>query len=265
MNCPHQFYHLDVYECAPDVDWGIDAQRQFATQIKGLGRYNTVKSAFLGEPSPDPEKVFLTPNGVLQVCLLQTAPFQTKDPNRIRTMRDEQHSRACKDRPALTERLAQALLRFEAASRGIVQSLQQIKPHAQAALTTVHHALAYLAFLRSNKRLPKQDTRLPNSETIGQAYTTIAQALGAIPDDSHTRIKEMHAIQLLTNQSPTATLVQHIGESLGEHVSVTKGEAYLIAASILMAFGVIDQRAPRLAADTLRQMVDDFEKKGCRP
>jgi hypothetical protein len=136
----HRFQHINVTHALWGLEWTLpeciqhvtergrfEARREHESYIlvrehgKKLwqkpGPYYVEDAAgnLIVQPDPQSSRYGLTPQGVLQLCVLSSPPFQVEEPL-IADMRPavtQKKSRACIDRPHLVEALADALLWYE--------------------------------------------------------------------------------------------------------------------------------------------------------
>jgi hypothetical protein len=152
---PHEFYFLHVNVTDSDV-------AQYTERVTAKGR--------------DAEGN-LIPHGILQICILQSLPFQTPHNHQVRDIRPGvprlKQLGDAKHRPMLVESIADALLEFEHFYCRLGDKLRDIHADAEAVIDTLDKMIKTFEILRAKGKLPPSLKHL-RSRDVKAAHETLA-------------------------------------------------------------------------------------------
>jgi hypothetical protein len=131
------------------------------------------------------------PEGILQICLLHTAPFDVADTtDEIQDMRQNGKRYPCQNLPQLVEDLARALLDYECWLRALQDESESLQQRLLKQLASIWRQVDYFMWLRGKEKLPVH-TALPHKrETVNQAFHQISGIVMAMTPDAFARMSQ---------------------------------------------------------------------------
>jgi hypothetical protein len=181
------------YVQVPAEVWSPETQQRYFDRVTAKGR---------GADG------MLSRNGVLQACILVTAPFQSiieRDDTRPLAedaiwdlRRGESHR--CDDRPGLVEGLAEALSWHDLYRGGIDLAIAMLHDEAISGLQSLGRSLIVVQRLRrKNKLRGKPALRALSSKKLRQAYRALATVVKALTVDDYAEYGQVdqHLTRLL--------------------------------------------------------------------